>query len=704
VNLNWKGRRVAHWACSLAAWAGMLPAFAVAEAMGDDTLEAVIVTGAKMTESNKSSTPLLETPQNIQVLSANLLIDQGDHLLDEALRNVAGVMPGGYYTGFDYFRIRGFDASGYIYQDGLLYDSGISTNAELFGLEQVEVVKGPASSLYGQGSLGGLVNLVSKRPQHDAFLTMDAGYGSFDSYQFTLDGGAPLDSSGNVTGRLVAVARRDGSFIDYVTGDTRLYVAPSLTWQIDADTALTLLTSVQHDKMNLGFPLPAEGTVFESPYGYVPLSRYNGEPGRSNNLSETRARVGYEFSHIFNDVFSIQQNFRYSWAHSEWDTLLYPAYLDDSSALVLYRYPYGLDNAWNNLNIDTHGEARFSTGALTHTVTAGVDYYRYAYTADSAQIDYGDPAAYMPLDLIHPVYGGPISAYSYFEHDVDHSQALGLYVQDHAKWDRLTMTVGVRWDMAKDDALYGTAPQYQEKHAVIPRVGFTCEIVPGTVAYTSYSESFKPQLGYSSATGGALDPETGRQWEAGIKTEAFDGRLNATAAVYQLSRQNVATSDPALPPGSGAFLQTGEQRSRGFELDSQVILAKGWELIASYSYIDARVTKDNDIPVGDRSLNVPPQSGGLWMKYEFDQRLFAGLALSAGLNTYSRQWGDLPNTFQLPAYTLVNGNISYARGRFTAQLNLKNLTNERYFVGSYNSLYVNPGASRSAMLNVGMKY
>src|SRR5262249_30257117 len=150
----------------------------------------------------------------------------------------------------------------------------------------------------------------------------------------------------------------------------------------------------------------------------------------------------------------------------------------------------------------------------------------------------------------------------------------------------------------------------------------------------SYSESFKPQLGYASATGRALDPETGQQWELGIKTALLDGRIDATAAIYQLTRQHVATADPSAPAGSGAFLETGEQRSRGFELDSQIVLTRGWELIASYSYIDAVVTRDNSIPVGDHSLNVPPQSIGFWTKYEFPAQWLPGLAVSLGLNHY----------------------------------------------------------------------
>lgn len=669
-------------------------------ARADDAVETVIVTGAKTAQSSKAAIPLKETPQNIQVLSSELLLDQGDHLLDEALRNVAGVMPGGYYTGFDYFRIRGFDASGFNYLDGLLYDSGISTNAELFGLDQVEVVKGPASSLYGQGAPGGLVNLISKRPRPESFLSASAGYGSFDSFQLTLDGGTALSDS--VDARLVGVARRDGTFVDYVNGDTRLYFAPSLSWTIDENTTLTLLAGIQNDHMSFGFPLPAEGTVFASPYGYIPLSRFNGEPGRSNQLDETRARFGYEIQHRFDEVFSVRQNFRVGYADTDWQKLLYPAFIDDvtNGTLTEYRYPFGLKANWTNVNIDTSGQAVFSTGPVEHTLVAGIDYYDYDYDTHYSEIDYNIFSQYMALDLIHPVYGTPITPYSTFTHNIDHTRALGLYVQEHARLDRFTLTAGLRWDNAFDDAIYSNVPQKQDKYQLVPRVGVTYDVTPEVAAYGSYSQSFKPQLGYANRSGQALDPETGQQWEAGLKLDLFDGRLNATAAVYQLTRQHVAVAD-----STGFFyFQTGEQRSTGFELDSQVVLSEGWELIAAYAYTDAKVTKDDNIPIGDHSLNVPPQSFSFWTKYGIADGALRGLSFSAGVNAYSGQAGDLPNTFKLPGYVLVNGNVEYAWGDVSALLNLKNITNERYFIGSYNALYVNPGAPRSALFSVTWKH
>jgi iron complex outermembrane receptor protein len=669
-----------------------LPA-AAEEAAGFET---VIVTGTKTSNASKAAIPLQETPQNIQVLSSELLLDQGDHLLDEALRNVAGVMPGGYYTGWDYFRIRGFDASGFIYQDGLLYDSIVSTNAELFGLQQVEVVKGPSSSLYGQGAPGGLVNLVSKRPVPETFLNLSAGYGSFDSYQFTLDSGTELSDS--VAVRLVGVARRDGTFTEYAKGDTRLYLAPSLHWDIGADTQLTLLAAVQNDHLSTGLPLPAEGTVYESKYGYIPLSRYNGEPGRSNILDETRARFGYELRHRLNDVVTLRQNFRYSHADTTWDRMLYPAYTVDTGITIEeYRYPFGLKSDWYNVGVDSSVEANFDTGPVEHNFVAGVDFYDYRYNSHWLQINYAI-GPYMGLDLFHPVYGTPMTPYDTDTHNLETLQTLGLYMQEHARWDRFTLTAGLRWDNAKDDQNSGA---HQDKYQLVPRVGLTYDIADGWTAYGSYSQSFRPQIGLVGASGKALDPETGQQWEGGLKLDLLDGKLNATAAVYHLTRQHVATAD-----ATGLFyFQTGEQRSQGFELDSQVVLSQGWELIASYAYTDGKVTKDNAVAmIGDGALNVPEHSFSFWSKYSIENGALRGLAFSAGINAYSDQWGDLPNTFKLPGYVLVNGNIEYTWENISARLNIKNITNERTFVGSYNALYVNPGAPRSALFSVTWKH
>ncbi len=679
-----------------------------------NAIETVIVTGARTTLSLKSTVPALETPQNIQVLSAALIADQGDLLLDEALRNVAGVMPGGYYNGFDYFRIRGFDAAGFIYLDNLKYDTNVTTNVELFGFDQVEIVKGPAASLYGEGSLGGLVNLVSKRPKPETFATASLAGGSFGSYDVSVDAGTVLNDSGSLYGRIAATHRLDGTYIDYAEGLRRTYVAPSLTWAIDDATTITFLTSYQHDNMNMGMPLPARGFIEPDVNGAIPVSRFIGEPGDSNKLSFTRGSFGYEAHHRFNDWLSVRQNLRYVTTNSRWNSILYPSCLDTQiepagtfcagvdtdQSRVLYRYPFSLTETVQIFGVDTALEATFTTGPIAHTLNAGVDYFRDNDSSFYHQVDYSDPASYIALDLYHPVYGTAIPAQPNVAQSLTHIGNTGLYVQDHAVWGDFTLTAGVRWDDDNTLSGYGGMNTQQHASAVVPRVGVTYAVTPGIVTYASYSESFQPQAG-TLASGGAVRPERGHQWEGGVKLDLWDGKVSATASVYQLTRSNVVTSDLVHP---GFVTQTGEQQSQGFELDSQAILAEGWQVIAAYSYVDAKVTKDNVYPVGDHPNNVPPQSLSLWTKYTFTDGTLKGLGGSIGGSFYSAQWGDLPNTFRLPGYALVNANLSYDLGAYALQINVKNLLDQRYAAGAYNDLYVNPGAPRSVMARISWSY
>ena len=208
------------------------------------------------TAGSKMDSSLLDVPQSITVVDHELLSDQGAYKLDDALKNVAGVMPGGYYEAWDYYRIRGFDASFNTYVDGLRGGNGMAE--EIFGLESVEVLKGPSSTLYGQSVLGGIVNLRSKLPRPDAFAQLEFTGGSYGFYAPAIDAGTSLNRSRTFYARINLLYRPDDSFVNYVNRH-RVYVAPTLTWDISPDTQLTLLGRYQHDTGHLGFPLPAAG-------------------------------------------------------------------------------------------------------------------------------------------------------------------------------------------------------------------------------------------------------------------------------------------------------------------------------------------------------------------------------------------------------------------------------------------------------------
>jgi iron complex outermembrane recepter protein len=662
-------------------------------------LETVVVTGTKTkVESSKAPIPLIETPQDIQVVPSALIADQHDLTITDALRNVAGVMSGGYYSDYDYFRMRGFDSSGYIYQDGLLYDGAVTVNAELYGLEQIEVMKGPSSSLYGEGALGGLINLVSKHPQDANFATLTASYGSFGSYEGDFDGNAQLTDS--LDGRLVGVIRHAGMFTQHAKGEDRIYIAPSAKWEIDANTELTVLTSFQHDHENAAFPLTYIGAVVPGPTGTrYTIDRYTGEPGQHTDLIMShRDAVGYEFSHRFSDVFTFKQDLRNVWNGGNWDNVMYTADLDPDGR-TLERYPYSAQFQSWVFGVDSRMEATFTTGPIEHTAVAGIDYESYLAHWTQEQIDYGDPASYMPLDLYDPVYGTPLPSYASTSSARVLSRSTGYYIQDHAKWGDFTLTFGGRYDTARTgDSWSGTFSSHTD-NKFVPRVGATYEVVPQTVVYASYSESFLPQAG-STVAGDALKPETGQQYEAGVKSTIMD-HLDLTASIYQLTRQNVITTDPLHPDFS---TQTGEQQSKGVELDADAHIMDGWDAILTYSYVNARVTKDTTIPIGDHPLDIPPQSIGLWTKYVVQDGPLHGFGIGGGVYNYAHEEGDLPNTFKLPHYTLVNGVLSYDFGPAEVQFNVQNITNVRYFTGSYSDTYVQPGAPRNYNIALSWKF
>jgi iron complex outermembrane recepter protein len=649
----------------------------------------------------KTDTPMLEIPQSITVVSRKLMNEQQVIKLDDAIKNVAGVVPGGYYDGWDYYRIRGFDASFNTYLDGLRGPNG--TQDETYGLQSVEVLKGPSSSLYGQSVLGGIVNLTSKRPQPDGFANLDFTAGSFGLLSPSGDVGGSLNRSRTFYGRLVALYRSQDSFTDYAYYH-RVYVAPSLTWQITPSTTLTMLARYQRDHTRAAYPLPADGTVFANPNGPIPISRYVGEIGGDNNtVHEENKHIGYLFTHAFSDAVVFHQTMRITGYNQFWNHLLYPGYLGDDQQ-TLYRYPLDYWQQWNNYAVDSTMEASFHTGKVRHKFIGGYDFFRNPQTFSGLSSDTSTLAGYMPLNLYNPVYGTPypsplIPAYG----GSSLVQYSGIYLQDQVHLtSRLIVTGGGRFNFATNR----TDPDPSiNKYAFTPRVGINYLLRSDLSAYASYSRSFLPQTGqiYSptNSSGTSAAPETGRQWEVGLKSSLLGSRLNATLSLFDLVRNNVLTMDIAHP---NFFVLSGQQRSQGVELETSTVLRTGWDLTAAYAYTFARITDDNSIPLGTPTQNAPRNMFSFWTHYEIQRGWAKGVSFGLGTRYYSRQGGDLYNTFQLPPYGLTDASASYRRGPFHIQLNAYNLGDKRYYTGSYDIVYVKPGSPRAVRMNVGWSF
>lgn len=486
---------------------------AMAQAPGEHGLETVEVTGARagQAQAAKSNVPLVETPQAISIVSAAQIRDQGITQLAEALRGVAGVTRSSTYGFYDSYQIRGFDAAyGSIYVDGLLSANVAGTNNELAGLEQVEVLKGPSSMLYGSGPLGGIINLVSKRPRDATFLEAGIATGSYGLFEATLDGNMPLTEDGRLLGRLNLVYRDTGDFVRS-SAKRRLYIAPSITWNIAPDTKLTLLGRYQRDNDNPWSPVTAWGTVLPNANGTLPVNFSINSSGSQRAVEkQDQKQIGYIFDHAFSDTLIFSQSLRYGHRETTWNNWIFAAGFLDNNIVngvqqghVEGRYVYGpFFQHDEDFQVDNRLSAKFDFLGAGHTLLAGVDYRQ----SQENHVDQGgnfDPAA-NPLDFLNPDYSAvlvhdPASGYS----DGTKANQTGVYLQDHVNiGPRLTLTAGGRYDWAESGS--------QSDSKFSPRIGATFMVLPGASLYASWSKSFVPQTGYLTVSGDTLPPETGR--------------------------------------------------------------------------------------------------------------------------------------------------------------------------------------------------
>lgn len=654
---------------------------AVVTAEGSLTVEGE-QTAVPATTGTKTDTPPLLQPQSVGTVDATLMREQHAVKLEDAIRNVAGVTVGGYYSDWDYYRIRGFDASATTRLDGLTATPGIWMNEEVYGLERIEVLKGPASMLYGQSVLGGMVNMVSKQPIRDDFATARVSAGSYNFAELGVDAGTTF-SDEHIGVRLVAMGRNRGSHVDGVDDSQRFYVAPSLTWWAREHTRLTVLANYVEDDVNAAWPLPASGFITPNVNGSLPLSRNIGEPGTQNHVVRSRASIGYELDHQLSDALTLRQRARVS----DYDSGFIGIYAGslDPDGRTLNRDVYAYDSTRLDAQIDTMIEARFATGSVTHTTLVGVDLNRNTEEA------FGQFGAIAPLDIFDPVYGatpGPLSPYTDNE---TKATSVGVYLQDEATIaEVITLTGGLRYDRIDTEKTeYLTSSTTDDDDAALTwRVGAAWAFHEEASVFASYSTAFTPQPYSRTVAGDRVDPETGNQIEIGLRYQTLDDRMNGTIALYRIERQDVATADLANP---GFAVITGEQRSQGVDIDGTWKPLPGLSLIGTYAFINAEVTEDNSLPVGDRLRNVPRHSITSWIRYTLQNGVLRGLGVGAGVRGYSGQAGDLPNTFYLPKYAVVDAALYYDRGAFSAQFNVLNLLDEEYAVGSYNDLYVLPG-------------
>jgi iron complex outermembrane receptor protein len=652
--------------------------------------------------ATKLLTPIVETPQSVSVITQEQVREQGATSVQRATAYTAGVFSNqvGASNRFDYLVMRGFsDGSlGNTYLNGLKILGDTNSHSSLvidpWFLDTIEVVRGPASVLYGQSSPGGIVALQTRRPELGSFGEIELGvgtdhqaYGAFDLNNTLADG--------KIAWRLDGKVRRADAQVDKVK-EERYALMPSLTWKITPDTTLDLMAYIQREPEG-GYHsgLPYEGTVVPHDGNWVSRSFYEGEPGHEK-YERNQTLLAYGLTHHFNDAVTFRQNAQYLKSKV---TLEQVYAFGWASPTELYRYYAGSNEDLSAFAIDNQLEFRFDTGTVGHRLLTGMDY-------QWRENDVSWPSGAFPnIDAFNPVYGAsPTAMYDPLQERHALKQT-GFYAQDLMSWKQWHLTLGGRYDRVdiRSTNLDSQAQSTLKDGQFSGRAALMYSFDNGFAPYVSYSTAFTP-TSFTDVQGNLLKPMEGAQWETGLKYQPVGSRDLYTIALYDIRQKNVATKEQPTDP----YRAVGEIHSRGIELEANTWLSQQLRLQASYSYNDIRYAKSDDGHEGNRAIYAPRHMASLWTTYEHSGSL-RGLSTAAGVRHVAGVQSDRANTHTLPSYTLLDLALGYdfktlGADGLSARLNVLNVLDKKY-VASCNSLeFCYFGAGRSVTLNMNYQF
>ncbi|BAY86128.1 ferrichrome iron receptor [Calothrix parasitica NIES-267] len=648
--------------------------------------------------ATKTDTPLRDVPQAIQVIPRQVLQDQQVRRLNDALRNAPGVIANNSERSvFEGFTIRGFRNRNII-RNGLRDDTNITTNVNTGNIEQVEVLRGPASVLFGASGAGGTINIVTKKPQSTPSYQVEGSIGSFDTYSGSVDITGPLNDDRTLLYRINASASTTDTFVDFFERES-FFIAPSFTWLMGKNTQLSLEAEYSDQRQPNERGIPAAGTVLPNPNGEIPINRFIGEPfSEIDKNNRQTLRLGYNFEHRFNQDWKFRNNFNFSYLSVNQNSLFPTALLDDNRTLE--RGLVVAEFAQQTYNLDTNIVGNFNTGNIEHKILFGIDLSR-DISYDEGRVFFRELA---PIDVFNPIYRRDSAGADLEDipEEPSFSEGLGIYLQDQISLsENFKLVLGGRFDIVTQElkTTEGETTSFQQDEAFSPRVGLVYQPNQTISLYANYSRSFEQVTG-TNLDAQLFQPERGTQYEVGMKVD-WNNNLSSTLALYEITRSNVLTSDPIDPNFS---IQAGKQRSRGIELDITGEILPGWRIIGGYAYTDAKITEDNDIPEGNRINNVPEHAFSLWSTYQIQKGNLQGLGFGLGLFYVGEREGDLDNSFSLPSYFRTDAALFYRKNNFRAALNLQNLFDIEYFEAAQNRLRVFPGAPRTVKFTLGWQF
>ncbi|MCM8911571.1 TonB-dependent siderophore receptor [Pseudomonas inefficax] len=653
----------------------------------------------------KTDTPIVETPRSLTVITRQQLDDRQVLNLNDALRYTAGVQSSGYGSDSraDWLRVRGFEPTQFL--DGLPLPKGSFANpkVEPWNLERITVLRGPASSVYGQTPPGGMLDMVSRRPQLESAHQIEAQVGSNEHKQINFDSTGKIDDEGKFLYRVSGVVRDSNSPVDHIP-DKRYNIAPSLTWNIDEDTKLTFISQYTRDDTGItGQFLPLQGTKLDGPTGKISHHKNLGEPDW-DFYDRSYYALGYAFEHRLNDTWQFRQNLRYTKSDLSFQAVQVATINSIDADGNVNRESGIVNEDISQFAVDNNFQADFQTGDISHTVLLGLDHQR---SNTNYQWLYG--MGVPPINVNRPVYGADLSNVTYFamQDFQQKTHQTGAYVQDQMSLDNWRLTLGGREDWIHTGTVFhnsADATNTQRDKAFSGNVGLSYVFDNGITPYFSYTESFQPASGANVKSTESFKPTEGRQYEVGVKYQPVGTDTLLTAAVYDLKQQNVSVTEGSITR------QVGELQVRGVELEASTQVTENLKAIASYTYTDTEILKGDD--KGNRMALIPRNQATLWADYTWHSGPLDGFGIGGGVRYVGDTYGNTANTelAHVGSYTVYDASVHYDLGRLdssmkglTVAVEAKNLFNKDY-LANCDGYWCYYGDERNVVASVNYKF
>jgi iron complex outermembrane receptor protein len=677
---------------------------------GATTLDTVSVSGTKQPYRNLSATGatkndslIRDLPMSVRVINNEVLKDAGVADLAGALDMSSGVSRANDFGGlWNSYSMRGFTGDPSFGSDYMV--NGFNSSRGYNGMrdgqntQSVEVLKGPSSALYGRGEPGGTVNITTKKPLFQPRYEFDFSVGSFDTYRTAVDLTGPIGET--FAWRLNAALTDAHSFRDTVKRQQYL-LAPSLLWMVTPDTTL----SYEMEAINQKSPMDRGVVAVNGRLGLLPVSRFLGEPGDGPITIES---LGHQLflQHYFNDDWSLQTGVSYR--ESSLQGIASEAWTLQADGRTLRRMRRLRDFEATDVSGRLELLGKLKTGSIVHNTLVGVD----AYAFDDKRFQLRGRSAAMPytIDIYEPVYGVSVAPAMVPVMDtMEEQRSFGVYAQDQIefspKWKALLGLRHDKYEQTVEDRLPGRIIA-QKLSATSPRAGLVYQPDKTLSFYVTASRGFRPNSGISSA-GASFPAEQSRSYEIGAKWDSADNKMSATVALFDITKENVLTPDPADPVTYS--IAVGEMKSRGLEFDFSGEVARNLRLSAAYAYTSAHVTKSNPAAGGTGLAegrffpNVPRHSANLFGVYSFAAPGGGKATVGGGISYVGDRLGsvDSNDNFRLPAYTVAKFVSSWEVNKnMRLYFNIDNLFDKVHYVNSYSQLWVAPGTPRKFTLGL----